>query len=399
MGMDKNIPEIRFKGFDGEWDEKTLGSLCLIGDIDHRMPESKVEGIPYLMTGDFIGINGLNFENGKLISLEDYEQLSRKIKPEYGDIIFARYASVGAVRYVETEIKFLVSYSCAILKTSGKSYGRYLFYRLQTNRSQNQIELDINTGSQRNIGIDSLKNMAMTLPRANEQTQIGNYFQKLDNLINQHQQKHNKLSSIKKAMLEKMFPRQGETIPEIRFKGFGGEWVEKCFSEIAIRVSVHQESRLLPCVEYEDIISGTGLLNKDIYLKKTFKSGLKFDVGDVLFGKLRPYLKNWILADFEGIAVGDFWVLRSNAIESTFLFYLIQTNKFEYVSNLSAGSKMPRSDWGLVSSAGFHVPVDILESQKIGNYFKKLDTLINQCQQQITKLNNIKRACLGKMFV
>ena len=201
----ETVPEIRFKGFSGEWEETTLGNLCLIGDIDHRMPESKINGIPYLMTGDFTGINGLDFENAKLISHEDYEQLSKKIKPESGDIIFARYASVGAVRYVETEIKFLVSYSCAILKTSNKSYGRYLFYRLQTGRSKNQIELDINTGSQRNIGIDSLKNMAMNLPNPNEQTRIGNYFQKLDSLISQHQQQITKLNNIKQACLSKMF--------------------------------------------------------------------------------------------------------------------------------------------------------------------------------------------------
>lgn len=233
MSVEKKVPEIRFKGFSGEWDSRCLGSLCLIGDIDHRMPESKTTGIPYLMTGDFCGINGLNFESAKLISIEDYEQLSKKIKPEYGDIIFARYASVGAVRYIETEINFLISYSCAILKTSNTSYGKYLFYFFQTNRTKNQIELDINTGSQRNIGIDSLKNLLVALPKSEEQTAIANYFQQLDSLIHQHQQKHAKLNNIKKAMLEKMFPKPGATVPEIRFKGFSGAWEEIQLKQIA----------------------------------------------------------------------------------------------------------------------------------------------------------------------
>lgn len=187
-------------------------------------------------------------------------------------------------------------------------------------------------------------------------------------------------------------------VPEIRFKGFSGEWLERRFSDIATRVSTQHQSTYLPCVEYEDIVAGKGRFNKDIHQKKTFKAGLKFEVNDVLFGKLRPYLKNWLLADFEGIAVGDFWVLRADNVASMFLFSLIQTNKFELISNLSAGSKMPRSDWGLVSSSCFFVPNNIPESDKIGNTFQKLDSLINQHQEKHDKLSSIKKAMLEKMF-
>lgn len=187
-------------------------------------------------------------------------------------------------------------------------------------------------------------------------------------------------------------------VPEVRFKGFREAWQERGFSDIATRVSTHHQSTCLPCVEYEDIAAGEGRFNKDIHQKKTFKAGLKFEADDVVFGKLRPYLKNWFLADFEGLAVGDFWVLRADNVASTFLFSLIQTNEFELISNLSAGSKMPRSDWGLVSSSCFFIPKNISESNEIGNYFQKLDVLINQHQQKHDKLNNIKKAMLEKMF-
>lgn len=187
-------------------------------------------------------------------------------------------------------------------------------------------------------------------------------------------------------------------VPEIRFKGFREAWQERGFSDIATRVSTHHQSTCLPCVEYEDIAAGEGRFNKDIHQKKTFKAGLKFEADDVVFGKLRPYLKNWFLADFEGLAVGDFWVLRADNVASTFLFSLIQTNEFELISNLSAGSKMPRSDWGLVSSSCFFIPKNISESNEIGNYFQKLDVLIIQHQQKHDKLNNIKKAMLEKMF-
>lgn len=187
-------------------------------------------------------------------------------------------------------------------------------------------------------------------------------------------------------------------VPEIRFKGFSGEWEETDFSNIATRVSMHHQSTYLPCIEYEDIVAGKGRFNKDIHQKKIFKAGLKFEVDDVLFGKLRPYLKNWFLADFEGLAVGDFWVLRAKNTACTFLYSLIQTNKFELISNLSTGSKMPRSDWELVSSSCFFVPKNINESSEIGNYFQKLDSLINQHQQKHDTLSNIKKAMLEKMF-
>jgi type I restriction enzyme S subunit len=157
------------------------------------------------MTGDFVGTNELDFENSKLISNEDYEQLSKKIKPEAGDILFARYASVGAVRYIETQIKFLVSYSCAIIKHNDSFNGKYLFYYLQSNETQRQIELEINTGSQRNIGIDSLKKLNISSPHEKEQEEVAIFLTNLDTLITLQHQELEKLKNIKKACLEKMF--------------------------------------------------------------------------------------------------------------------------------------------------------------------------------------------------
>lgn len=105
----------------------------------------------------------------------------------------------------------------------------------------------------------------------------------------------------------------------------------------------------LPRVEYEDIISGMGKLNKDIYAKRSNKIGLKFQAGDVLYGKLRPYLKNWLLPSFSGLAVGDFWVLQPQDVDSRFLYSLIQSDHFDEVANQSTGTQMPRADWKLVS--------------------------------------------------
>ena len=224
-------PSIRFKGFTDAWEQRKLGELCHIGDIDHRMPASVSVGIPYVMTGDFIGNNDIDFENAKRISEKDYEQLAKKIKPEKGDILFARYASVGTVRYVETNQKFLISYSCAILKPNEDIEGKYLYFYIQTGATQQRIELEINTGSQRNIGIDSLKNnIAVSVPKIGEQSKIGTFFKQLDDTIALHQRQLDNYKELKKSMLQKIFNQ------EVRFKDKNGndypDWKEIALKEL-----------------------------------------------------------------------------------------------------------------------------------------------------------------------
>ena len=141
-------------------------------------------------------------------------------------------------------------------------------------------------------------------------------------------------------------------IPKIRFKGTydeNGKWVEfthpweqRKFSDIAARESsVSASASDIPSVEYEDVVAEEGRLNKDIRLKEAVKSGITFDGSQVLYGKLRPYLHNWLNPDFKGIAVGDWWVLKPINIDKNFLYRLIQTQQFDNIANQSSGSKMP----------------------------------------------------------
>lgn len=206
----EKIPEIRFEGFTGDWEQRKLGELVEIGDIDHKMPETVDNGIPYLMTGDFCGTNELNFSNVKMVSEADYELLSKKIKPEQGDILFARYASVGAVRYVDFSRKFLISYSCAIIKKGKRINSKYLYYFLTSDIAQKQIKLEINIGSQANIGISSMKQkIIIDMPALDEQRQIADYFSTLDDLITLHECKVRELTELKNYMLQNMFPKKG----------------------------------------------------------------------------------------------------------------------------------------------------------------------------------------------
>ena len=129
-------------------------------------------------------------------------------------------------------------------------------------------------------------------------------------------------------------------------------------------------------------MSGAGRLNKDIYTKESSKSGIAFHQGDVLYGKLRPYLQNWLLPAFDGLAVGDFWVLQPQNADSSFLYRLIQSRQFDEVANQSTGTKMPRADWKLVSKTVFSIPSNIGEQAAIGTYFTALDNLITLHQRQ-----------------
>lgn len=169
---------------------------------------------------------------------------------------------------------------------------------------------------------------------------------------------------------------------------FHYSWEQRKFEEIAVRSSVICSDDTLPRVEYEDIVSGTGRLNKDIYAKQSSKSGIVFHQGDVLYGKLRPYLQNWLLPTFDGLAVGDFWVLQPQNADSSFLYRLIQSRQFDEVANQSTGTKMPRADWKLVSKTVFSIPSNISEQAAIGTYFTALDSLITLHQRKPVVVNS-----------
>ncbi|EJY7247095.1 restriction endonuclease subunit S [Enterococcus faecalis] len=187
-------------------------------------------------------------------------------------------------------------------------------------------------------------------------------------------------------------------VPELRFKGFTDEWEERKLSDIVSRLSKSSNNSELPRVEFEDIVSGEGRLNKDVSHKLDDRKGILFSSQNILYGKLRPYLKNWLLADFKGIALGDFWVFKSINSDPKFVYSLIQSNHYQKVANDTSGTKMPRSDWKKVSSTEFQIPSSLEEQKKIGSFFKKLDDTIALHQRKLDLLKETKKGFLQKMF-
>lgn len=143
-----------------------------IGDIDHKMPPVVEGGYPYISPVNFTS-NGIDYDNAKTIGKEDFDNLSKKIKPTRNDIIFPRYGTIGVVRMVETDREFLVSYSCCTIKNFQEYVlSQYIFYVLQSGLIKSEINRYINKTTQPNIGLASIKRFLIPLPPLAEQKRI-----------------------------------------------------------------------------------------------------------------------------------------------------------------------------------------------------------------------------------
>ena len=296
---------------------------------------------------------------------------------------------LGAVKRLDLYEKGVLStlYIVFALRDLSKTDSDYIAVFFDTDRWHRGVAERAAEGARNhgllNISANDFFDIGISLPgNLAEQQKIGIALKRLDNLITLHQRKYDRFVNIKKALLEKMFPQGDEKVPRIRFKGFTDAWEQRKFGSIVYRASEMSDTDDLPRVEYEDIDAGQGTLNKDLKEKVSTKKGIIFQSGDILYGKLRPYLKNWLFAWFSGIAVGDFWVLRSNQVSQSFIYRLVQTPAFEYIANQSTGSKMPRADWNLVSNTAFAFPTSNEEQEAIGQIFLKLDNLITLHQRK-----------------
>jgi len=156
------------------WVWASLDSLCVaIGDVDHKMPSSISTGVAYVSTRDFCGHDGIDFGRAKRISRQDYDRLSRKIRPEDGDLLLSRYGTVGLVRRVRTREPFQASYSVAILKCVRQpSIVDYLGVALRSEQLQVQMRQSIRASSQPDLGLEYIRKLSVPLPPPRELTRI-----------------------------------------------------------------------------------------------------------------------------------------------------------------------------------------------------------------------------------
>ncbi|MCB9811285.1 restriction endonuclease subunit S [Candidatus Nomurabacteria bacterium] len=202
-----------------------------IGDIDHYMPNSVDSGVPYIMTGDLKDlVSDIDFKSCKQVSFGAYKKLSMKIKTAKGDIILARYATIGTIAYVDIDADFLVSYSCVTIKPNpNKTSGRYLFYYLKSLAFLQAIQMYINSNTQGNVGTDNLRAVKIILPPMFEQTTIAAFLDhetaKLDNLINQQKKLIELLKEKRQAVISHAVTKGLN--PNAPMKDSGVEWLGK----------------------------------------------------------------------------------------------------------------------------------------------------------------------------
>ena len=384
MTKKSDAPAIRFKGFSDAWEQRKFDEVfdCTVPNntlsrAELSYDEGTVLNVHY---GDVL----IKYGSVLDVQKDDIPRIPHRCREDFngallqdGDVIIADTAedeTTGkACEIGNLQGSAIVSgLHTMVCRHRNRMALGYLGYYLNSNAYHHQL-LPLMQGIKvLSLSRSNIQKTSVSYPIAvKEQQLIAYYFSQLDNLITLHQRQPFLQSPPDISLIVQLTP------PFYTFS-----WEQRKFEEIAVRSSVICSDDTLPRVEYEDIVSGTGRLNKDIYAKQSSKSGIVFHQGDVLYGKLRPYLQNWLLPTFDGLAVGDFWVLQPQNADSSFLYRLIQSRQFDEVANQSTGTKMPRADWKLVSKTVFSIPSNISEQAAIGTYFTALDSLITLHQRQ-----------------
>lgn len=190
-------------------------------------------------------------------------------------------------------------------------------------------------------------------------------------------------------------------MPKLRFREFSGEWEDKIFGEIATNKSKkhnpQKDKNSYKCIELEHLSSENGLLLG--YIDSLNSESIKnmFNKNDVLFGKLRPYLKKYLLAPFDGVCSSEIWVLNGIEVSNSFLYYIVQGEYFINLANQSSGSKMPRADWDNISNSIFFIPQKE-EQEKIAIFLTSIDEKIEKLTKKDKLLQEYKKSIMQKIF-
>lgn len=403
-----NVPSIIFSRFneDSSWKSKKFKELLDPTEGIRRGPfGSALKKELFVQNSEYVVYEQQNaiydhFNTRYRISEEKYHELKKFILLP-GDFIMSGAGTIGKISLVPEGIEKGVFNQALIRLRVNKNTDKEFFLQwMRSPEMQNKLTKANPASAMVNlVPMSEVKEWDVIVPSLDEQFAIGSLFRTLDDLLASYKDNLANYQSLKATMLSKMFPKAGQSVPEIRLDGFEGEWEEKEFSKLVQRVTQSSDSDSLPKVEFEDIISGQGRLNKDISNKFDNRKGIHFKPGYTLYGKLRPYLNNWLLPKFEGVALGDFWVFDPNGNDSNFIYYLVQSNRYQKVANDTSGTKMPRSDWKSVSSTIFAIPQKVAEQQDIGAYFSNLDNLIAAHQEKISQLETLKKKLLQDMFI
>ena len=408
MTKKSDTPAIRFKGFTDTWEQRKLGEVGeTYTGLSGKSKDDFGHGSGKFITYMNVFSNPVASSNmTEAIEIDDSQN-----KVQFGDVLFTTSSEtpdevgMSSVWLENAENTYLNSF-CFGYRPTTEYNPYYLAYMLRSSSMRKKITFLAQGISRYNISKNKMMDIEMPIPSIDEQKQIGEYFRNLDNLITLHQRKYDKLTNVKKSMLEKMFPKNGSNVPEIRFKGFTEAWEQRKFSELYEKVSRKND------LTYgkDDIISVANMYFKeDSYI--TDESYLLtyniFELGDIAFEGNKS--KNYAHGRFVENTIGNgivshvfdvfkpimkpydlqFWKYAINNEQLMGGILLRSTKASTMMTNLVANDFLQET---------FLTPT-YPEQKKIGAFFQQLDNLITLHQRELEKLKNIKKSCLENMFV
>lgn len=396
----KNVPELRFDGYEEEWEEKKYNNIFSKFQYGLNAPSKDFDGInKYLRITD-IDDETRKFKSENITSPDDDLDKLSPYTLEDGDICFARTgATVGKTyKYNPTDGK--VYFAGYLIKGSIESDfdSDFIFQSTLTKKYENFIKITSQRSGQPGVNSSELSNYKISSPDKNEQEKIGDLFRKIDALIEKQEGKVSKLEDFKKSMLQKMFPKKGELVPEFRFEGFDGEWEEISIGdkfEVTMGQSPNSENYTTD-INAMILVQGNadlenGHVTPRIFTKEVTKTSKK---GDILMT---------VRAPVGTLAVNEYDVVIGRGVCSikgnTFLYYsLTNMNLNNYWNRFSSGSTFESINSLDIKNASLKIP-SLAEQQKIGNFFKNLDRQIETEEKLLESYKQMKKSLLQKMFV
>lgn len=384
-------PKIRFKGFDGDWEQRKLWDVAQEFKSGNSLKADEID-----ITGDYpvYGGNGLRGYTSTYNHDGEYALIGRQ-----GALCGNMNYSAGKAYFTEHAV---------VVKADENNDTRFLYYMLDTMNLGQYSDQSAQPG----LAVNKLVKLENSFPKKEEQQQIGAYFRSLDHLITLHQKKFEQLTILKKYMLQKMFPQNGSDKPEIRFDGFTDDWEQRKFGETVIierggsprpiDAFITDDENGLNWVKIGDAPEQGNYITKTA--EKIRPEGLKktreVHPGDLILSNSMSFGRPYIMA-IDG-CIHDGWLLirdEEKRYDLKFLCQMLGTEQMlaQYRA-MAAGSTVNNLNKELVGNTEVKVP-SIAEQAKIGEYFSKVDDLITLHQQKCDELRNAKKFMLQNMFI
>ena len=202
-----SIPNIRFKGFTDDWEQRKLSEISDVRDGTHDSPSYLSEGHPFV-TSKNVKNGYINYDDIQYISDEDFEAINKRSKVDVNDILMGMIGTIGNLALIRTEPDFAIKNVALIKDTKQVSY-LYLYQYLQSPNTERQLQSGLDGGTQKFVSLKNIRELDIMVPSEAEQLKVGSFIEKLDNLITLHQRKCDTLKKLKKYMLQNMFPQKG----------------------------------------------------------------------------------------------------------------------------------------------------------------------------------------------